>query len=73
MKVQIRQQAETVRPSNDTSTQESTTNEIDGTIVYGLAKANPQKDSILQDVLKIHQHKCMGSEKGEMIYQEKTF
>ena len=33
VKVQIHQQAETVRPSNDTSTQESTTNEIDGTIV----------------------------------------
>ena len=40
VKVQADQQAETVKLFYDTSTQESATNEIDGTIVQGLAKAN---------------------------------
>ena len=47
VKVQIRQQTETVKPSGDTSTQESTTNEIDGSIVKGLAKAIREQGSIL--------------------------
>ena len=46
VKVQFHQQAETVKPSDDTSTQESATNEIDRTIVQGSAKANGKKGSI---------------------------
>ena len=65
VKVQIHQQAETVRSSDDTSTQESTTNEIDGTIVQDLAKANRKKCSILLDFLKTHPDKLMWNEKGE--------
>ena len=68
VKVQMHQQAERVKPSYDTSTQESTTNKIDGTIVRGLAKANRKKRSILLDFLKMHPDKFMGNEKGEMIY-----
>ena len=68
VKVQIHQQAETVKPSDDTSTQESTTNEIDGTIVQDLVKANRKKGSILLDFLKMHADKFMWNEKGEMIY-----
>lgn len=40
VKVQIHQQAGRVKPSYNTSTQESTTNKIDGTIAQGLAKEN---------------------------------
>ena len=43
VKVQIHQQAETVKPSDDTSTQESATNEIDRTIVQGSPKTNGKK------------------------------
>ena len=43
VKVQIHQQVETVKPSYDTSTQESTTNQIDLTIVQCLAKANVKR------------------------------
>ena len=73
IKVQIQQQAERVKPSYDTSTQESATNEIDGTIVQGLAKANRKKGSILLDFLKMHPDKFMWNEKGEMTYQGKIF
>ena len=47
VKVQIHQQAETVKPSYETSTPENATNETDGTIVQSLAKANFKKGSIL--------------------------
>ena len=73
VKVQIHQQAERVKPCYDTSTQKSTINEIDGTIIQGLAKANHKKGSILLDFLKIHPDKFMWNEKGEMIYQGKIF
>ena len=63
VKVQIQQQAERVKPSYDISTQESTTNEIDGAIVQGLAKANRKKGSILLDFLKMHPDKFMWNEK----------
>ena len=43
VKVQIHQQAKRVKPSYDTSTQESTIIKTDGTIVQGLAKANRKK------------------------------
>ena len=72
-KVQIHQQAETVKPSYDSSTQESTTNEIDGTIVQGLAKASRKKGSILLDFLEMHPDKFVWNEKGEMTYQGMTF
>ena len=42
-KEQIHQQAEAVKSSDDTPTRESTTNEIDGTIVQRLAKAYRKK------------------------------
>ena len=73
VKVQIHQQAKKVKLSYDTPAQESTTNEIDGTIVQGLAKANRKKGSILLDFLKMRRDKFMWNEKGEMIYQGKTF
>ena len=63
VKVQIHRQAETVRPSDDTSRQKSTTNETDGTIVQGLAKVNH----------KMHPDKVLLNEKEELIYQENTF
>ena len=73
VKVQIHQQTETVKPSGDTSTQESTTNEIDESIVKGLAKAIRKQGSILLDFLKMHPDKFTWNKKGEMIYQGKTF
>ena len=73
VKVQIHQQAETVRLSDDTFTQESTTDEIDGTIVQDLAKANRKKGSVLLDFLKMHPDKFMWHEKGEIIHQGRTF
>ena len=73
VKVPIHQQAETVKPSCTTSTKESRTLEIDGTIAQGLAKVNRKMGSILLDFLKIHPDKLMWNEKREMIYQWKTF
>ena len=71
--VQIQQQAERVKPSYDTSTQESTANEIDWTIVQGLAKASCKKGSTLLDFLKMHPDKSMWNEKGAIFYQGNTF
>ena len=73
VKVQIHQQAERVKPSYDTSTQESTTNEIDGTVGQGLAKVYRKKGSILLDFLKMHPDKFMWNEKGEIFIKEKLF
>ena len=71
--VQIQQQAERVKPSYETSTQESTANEIDWTIVQGLAKASCKKGSTLLDFLKMHPDKSMWNEKGAIFYQGNTF
>ena len=71
--VQIQQQAERVKPSYETSTQESTANEIDWTIVQGLAKASCKKGSNLLDFLKMHPDKSMWNEKGAIFYQGNTF
>ena len=63
VKVQIHQQAETVKPSYETSTPENATNETDGTIVQSLAKANFKKGSILLKSLKMHPDKLCGMKK----------
>ena len=73
VKVQIYHQSETARTSDDTSTQESTTNEIDETIAQGLAKANRRKGSILLDFLRIHPDKFIWNENGQLIIKERLF
>ena len=47
VKVKIHQQAERVKPSSNIFTQETTTKEINGSIVQCLAKSNLKKGSIL--------------------------
>ena len=73
VKVQIHQQAETVKPSYETSTPENATNETDGTIVQSLAKANFKKGSILLKSLKMHPDKLCGMKKEKYFIKKNIF
>ena len=73
VKVQIHQQAETVKPSYETSTPENATNETDGTIVQSLAKANFKKGSILLKSLKMHPDKLCGMKKVKYFIKKNIF
>ena len=73
VKVQIHQQAETVKPSYKTSTPENATNETDGTIVQSLAKANFKKGSILLKSLKMHPDKLCGMKKEKYFIKKNIF
>ena len=60
VKVQIHQQAERVKCSFDTSTQESRNNETDGNIIQELVKANLKKERpILLDFLTTYPDQFM--------------